>query len=220
RDMLRLEEIAQSCRELGATTSVRAVDLADLEHALAVLGEDDDLLEFGTAVFAAGIGDIRGSGERIETPHLIARLATVNYTAPAALAAELANRMAARGRGNIALIGSAASFHALPFATGYASSKAGLARFAEALGIAMRPFGVRVTLISPGFIDTEAARRVPGPKPMILTPDEAAQHIARAVGAGKAHVILPWPFALLRVIDRLVPGWLRARLLRGLAPRE
>ncbi len=220
RDMLRLELIAHICRAAGATTSVRSVDLTEIDGALRALRDDDERHLFCIAIFVAGIGDIRGAGERIESPDLIVRLATVNYTAPAALAADLANRMADRGRGNIALIGSAASFHALPFAAGYASSKAGLARFAEAAGIAMRPYGVRITLVSPGFIDTAAARLVPGPKPLILQPDEAARRIARAIGAGTSHAILPWRFAVLRVVDRLLPRWLRGHLLRGLAPPE
>jgi len=91
-------------------------------------------------------------------------------------------RMAARQAGSLVLIGSAAAFHALPFAAAYASSKAGLARFAEALRIALQPHGVKVTLVSPGFVDTAAARQVPGPKPGMLPPAVVA---ARIVAAGE-----------------------------------
>lgn len=167
---------------------------------------------------ASGIGDIREDSRAFESPELVARVTKVNYLAPATLVAEMAARMAARRRGTIVLIGSAASFHALPFAAAYAASKAGLALFAEALHIAMRPHGVSVTLASPGFIDTAAARRVPGPKPLILGADDAARRIAGAAAAGQAHAIIPRPFALLRLLDRLLPMWLRARLLPSLAP--
>lgn len=149
---------------------------------------------------------------------MVARLGQVNFVAPAALASQLAGRMAARQRGGIVLIGSAAAFHALPFAAAYAGSKAGLARFASALAIAMRPHGVRVTLASPGFIDTAAARRVPGPKPMAMSADRAAARIARAATHGTAHAVMPWPFALLRLIDRALPAFLRNRLLLSLTP--
>ncbi len=149
---------------------------------------------------------------------LVARLGVVNFVSPAALAAELAARMAIRGHGRIVFIGSAAAFHALPFATAYAASKAGLARFADALRINVAPHGVAVTLVSPGFIDTAAARRVPGPKPLAITARDAAARIMRATAGRKAHLVTPWPFAMLRWVDRALPRLLRDSLLRALSP--
>jgi hypothetical protein len=40
----------------------------------------------------------------------------------------------------------------------------------------------------------------------------------RAVQRKQAHLILPWPFALLRLFDRLLPAALRDRLLVSLTP--
>ncbi|MBX9885241.1 MAG: SDR family NAD(P)-dependent oxidoreductase, partial [Novosphingobium sp.] len=115
-------------------------------------------------------------------------------------------------------IGSAAAFHALPFGAGYSGSKAGLARFAEALRIALQPHGVTVTLASPGFVNTAAARRVPGPKPGMLTAEAAAARIVAASERGVGHLVLPRRFLILRLLDRLMPGFLRDRLLRALTP--
>lgn len=110
--------------------------------------------------------------------------------------------------GRIVLVGSPSSFHALPFAAAYSGTKAGLAHFAQALRIAVRPHGIYVTLVSPGFIDTAAGRRVPGPKLLLMGPD--------AVAARIAHLILPWPFPALRWFDRLLPRPMRDRVLAGL----
>jgi len=77
-----------------------------------------------------------------------------------------------------------------------------------------------VTLVSPGFIDTAAGRKVPGPKPLLMGPDAVAARIARAAERGQAHAIMPWPFVALRLLDRLRPGPLRDRVLLGLAPPE
>jgi short-subunit dehydrogenase len=116
------------------------------------------------------------------------------------------------------LIGSAAAFHALPFAAAYAGSKAGLARFAQALRLSVAPHGVRVTLVSPGFIDTTAGQMVSGPKPFLMQPAYVAARVAKAAASGQAHLILPWPFALLRLVDRVLPARLRDRLLIRLTP--
>jgi len=220
RDEGRLDAIAAECRAAGATVTIRALDLSDSMAAVAALEEEDAARPIDLAIFAAGLGDIRAPGALVEGAEQIVRLALVDFVAPAAMAAALSARMAGRGGGGIVLVGSAAAFHALPFATGYAGSKAGLARFADALRIGVKPHGVRVTLVSPGFIDTAAAHRTPGPKPFQMQPADAAARIARAAAHGRAHAILPWPFAVLRWFDRLLPGALRDRLLLSLTPPE
>jgi short-subunit dehydrogenase len=216
----RLQQIAQACTEAGASAQIRALDITNIEAALAAIAQDDAGVPFDLAILASGVGDIRAPGDAVEDARLVARLGTVNFTAPAAMAAALANRMATRGRGAIVLVGSAAAFHALPFAAAYSGTKAGLARFAHALRLGVREHGVAVTLVSPGFIDTPAGRKVPGPKPLILQPDVVAAHIAKAAAQGRAHLVLPWPFVVLRLLDRLLPGFLRDRLLLSLAPPE
>lgn len=220
RDRDRLAEVARACADVGAaSTKARSLDLQDLDAAMAALAAEDDDAPFDMAFFASGLGDIRPEGALVEDSALVARLGRVNFLAPTALSAELAGRMARRGRGRIVLIGSAAGFHPLPFASAYSGSKAGLARFAEALRIAVHPHGVSVTLVSPGFINTAAARKVPGPKPLAMSRDKAAAVILKAAARGKAHLIMPWPFALLRLIDRSLPRPLRDRLLYALTPR-
>ncbi|TCM18677.1 short-subunit dehydrogenase [Novosphingobium sp. PhB165] len=218
RDIVRLSALAEACRQAGASAEVRSLDIADVAGAVAALLAEDEAGAVDLALFASGLGDIRAEGDLVEAPELVARLGLVNFAAPAAMAAALAGRMAARGSGGIVLVGSAAAFHALPFAAAYSGSKAGLARFAEALRVGVRRHGVTVTLVSPGFIDTAACREVPGPKPLMLKPDDVAARIAAAAAKGKAHAIMPWPFALLRLFDRLLPRVLRERLLLSLAP--
>lgn len=221
RNETRLEGIAAVCRKAGAPrVETRSLDLRDVDSAIAAIARDDDTAHFDLVIIASGAGDIKASGALVEDAALVSRLGLVNFVAPAAIAAEVGSRMAQRGHGAIVLIGSAAAFHALPFAAAYAGSKAGLARFGDALRIALHPYGVCVTLVSPGFIDTAAARLVPGPKPLIMSADKAARLIARASAQGKPHLVMPWPFALLKLIDRVLPRPLRDMLLRGLTPPD
>jgi short-subunit dehydrogenase len=211
--------VADACRKAGAEATIRSLDITDCAAAVAAIDEEDRAGAISVAVFAAGLGDIRSVDALVETPAQIVRLGVINFIAPSAMAAALADRMAARGRGQIVLIGSAAAFHALPFASAYAGSKAGLARFAQALRLGVKSHGVRVTLVSPGFIDTAAGRKISGPKPFLMQPAYVAARVAKASARGQAHLILPWPFALLRLAERLLPGRWRDRLLISLAPR-
>jgi len=218
RDRQRLEAVAGDCRRAGATVAIRSLDLVDSAAAIAAIGEEEAAGAIDIAVLAAGLGDVQAADERVEDPARIVRLGVVNFVTPSAMASALADRMAVRGRGHIILIGSAAAFHALPFATAYAGSKAGLARFAQALRIGMAPHGVRVLLASPGFIDTPGGRTVPAPRRLLVQPSYVAARIANASAQGRAHLVLPWPFALLRLVDHLLPARLRDRLLLSLRP--
>ena len=218
RDLARLSSLALTCEAAGASVKVRSLDLGDIEGAVHAMLTEDDGGPVDLAIFASGLGDIRAADAVVEDAGLVARLGRINFLAPAAMAAALAERMAGRGQGRIVMIGSAAAFHALPFAAAYSGTKAGLARFADALRIGVRQYGVKVILASPGFIDTAAARRTPGAKPLSMQPEVAAAKIARAAALGKAHAIMPWPFSLLRWFDRLLPRPLRESLLLALSP--
>jgi len=210
--------VGEFCRLSGADTELRSLDLTDVEAAIVAVSEADADAPISLALFVAGLGDIRSADEKVESAEQVRRLGLVNFVAPCAMASALAQRMTQRSRGGIVFVGSAAAFHALPFATAYTGSKAGLARFADALRIGVAQHGISVTLISPGFIDTAAGRAVTGPKPLQMAPADAATRIARAAAAGKAHVVLPWPFAWLRWLDRLLPRPVRDRLLLALTP--
>lgn len=218
RNQAALDAVAQTCHALGSRTLTLSLDVSDVGAAVSAVEAADDAGPIDLILLAAGSGDIQAPGALVESPAQVARLGIVNFVAPCAMAAALAARMAARGRGGIVLIGSAAAFHALPFAASYAGSKAGLARFADALRIDVAKHGVRVTLVSPGFIDTAAGQQVAGPKPLVMAPAAVAARIAQAAEWGQAHCVLPWPFALLRLFDRLLPRILRDRLLLSLAP--
>lgn len=220
RDVARLEVVAATCRTAGAVVRIRSLDLTDTAAMLAALAEEGDL---DLALLAAGTGETQAPDDLVEDAAQVVRTMTINLVATAALAAALAQGMArrwreGRGGGGIVLVGSAAAFHALPFAPAYAASKAGLARFADALRIGARRHGVRVTLVSPGFIGTAAGRRTGGARPFEITPEDAAARIARAAAQARRHVVFPWPFAALRWLDRLLPAAIRDRLLLGLAP--
>lgn len=220
RDRTRLETTAAQCRGRGASRiELGYIDLLDVAAARAALQAYDEAVPTRCLFIASGLGDIRADGDLVEDAELVERVGTVNYLGPTVIAAEIAKRMTLRGTGQITLIGSAAGFHPLPFSIAYSASKAGLARFADGLRIASAPHGLSVTLVSPGFINTAAARKVPGPKPFALDVDEAARRIVAASDRGQAHLITPWPFAAIRLLERVLPRALSDRLLRSLAPK-
>ncbi|MBV1834175.1 SDR family NAD(P)-dependent oxidoreductase [Novacetimonas pomaceti] len=223
RDEGRLEAVARDCRRYGGDVRIRALDLQDGHAAIASYREDDARTPIDLAILAAGLGDMKTADDVTEKAETVLELGLVNYATPSAMAAAAAEAMVRRGRGHIVLVGSVAAFHAIPFAAAYSGSKAGLKRFAESLHMALSPHGVGVTLVSPGFVDTAMSRRVVGFKPFLQTAPSAARQIARAVERNRAHVVFPFLFSILRLVDVIVPWpfkrWILSRLKAGQVPR-
>ncbi|MCU0947384.1 MAG: SDR family NAD(P)-dependent oxidoreductase [Porphyrobacter sp.] len=217
RDLPRLESTAQACRDKGAQVAVRVIDLADTAAARSAFAAEDEAAPFAMVLLVAGQGATLAAGATIEDPEQVASQCHLNFTATAALAAAVAERMCARGHGRIGIIGSAAAAHSLPFAPSYAASKAGLARFADALRLAARPHGVSVTLATPGFISagSNAAAARP-PRPFEIPVERVARAIITAVDARAAERVVPRWFTLLKLFDRALPRPLRDRLLSSL----
>lgn len=208
RDGVRLEGVAQACRELGAETVTDAFDLRDtvtLEACLRGLGA------VGLAIFNAGLGGSLPDGA-IAEPDPLSTM-QVNFVAPVLGANFMAQAMARAGGGHIVLVGSIAESYPLPMAPTYAGTKAGLAMFAEALSIRLAGYKVKITLVSPGFIDTPMSRQVSEPKPWLMTAAAAARIITRRIARGDRRIVVPWQFAILRAVTNFLPRWLVRRVL-------
>lgn len=216
RDAARLGAVAAQCRERGAGVAVRQLDFENLDAALAALAQADSAAPFDMVLLVAGQGATRSPADTVEDAEQVARQCHVNFTAPAAMAAKIAARMCARGAGRIGIVGSAAAFHALPFAPSYAASKAGLARFADALRLAAKPHGVTVTLIAPGFIAPPPGSGDRPARPLESPVETIAARIIAATSHGRAELVTPGRFGALRRLDAMLPRVLRDRLLSAL----
>lgn len=218
RDITRLEKTAQQCSEKGAHTTCTPLDLGEIEATLARLAQEDTDQPFDMVVLVAGQGATQDPAAMIEDAAQVAQQCHINFTACAAMASAIAGRMCKRRAGRIGIIGSAAGFHSLPFAPSYAGSKAGLARFTDALRVASSKHGVLITLALPGFIAAPQAGADARTRPFEIPVEKAASGIIAAMKQGRTEIIIPRRFAALRWFDRILPRWLRDRLLLALPP--
>jgi short-subunit dehydrogenase len=215
RDQFRLDATATECRALGGDVDTACFDLSNLERMATELSALDARLPIDLAILNAGLGGTVPSNLKAEDPARARDIALVDFTSPVVAASILAGSMAERGRGHIALIGSIAESFPLPMAPTYAGAKAGLAMFAESLRLRMGRYGVDVSLISPGFIDTPMSRSVDSPKPFMLTAEKAAAAIQWRLARRVQRAVIPWPFALIRALYRLLPRRLSSLLLQS-----
>ena len=87
------------------------------------------------------------------------QLAT-NYLGPMALIRLVLPYMRHRGRGKIINISSVSGMLAMPTMASYSASKHALEGASEALWYEMQPLGIDVTLVQPGFINSESFKKV------------------------------------------------------------
>ncbi len=126
-----------------------------------------------------------------------------------------------RARGHLVLIGSVAGWGSTPGASPYAMSKFAVRALANAITPELALDGVKVTLISPGFVASNIRRTDnrgafhadtadPIPAWLVMPTDKAVRQILDAVARGKREAIITGHGKLLVLIERFAPWIIRA----------
>jgi short-subunit dehydrogenase len=214
-----LDEVATACRERGAEVSIGVLDLRDV----------DAVRAWVTAIFAeapidllianAGVTSVITPSRRAEAWEAVEDVLRVNVLGTVGLVEAALVPMRARGAGQIALVGSLAAWHGVPFMPSYSASKAALKAYGEALRGAIASDGIGVSVIMPGFVDSAMSRLVPAATPFLLTPEDAARIIERGLARNRARISFPRPLALanwtLGVLPADVARWCLVRFGYG-----
>ena len=158
-------------------------------------------------------------GEAIEDMAKLRRVLAVNVVGMAASLAAFAPAMRRAGRGTLVCIASVAGFRGLAGNGAYSASKAAARVWTESLRTELHGSGVSVVCICPGYIDTPLTRVNRFRMPFLISAEEAAPKIARAIAARRRLAVIPWQMALVSVVLRLLPNWLYDRLASR-APRK
>ncbi len=108
--------------------------------------------------------------------------------------------------GHISIVSSIAGYRGLPNSSGYGPSKAALTNFSESIYFDFKKFGVRVSIISPGFIKTPLTNKNEFPMPFLKTPEYAAEKIFNGLVKSNAFEIhFPKGLTLILKFLRILP---------------
>ena len=112
--------------------------------------------------------------------------------------------MIARHDGHIALTASVAGYRGLPDAAASSATKAGLIARAEALARDLVDLGVRISVINPVFVKTDASAVIELDMPFLMQPEQAAERIVLGLKRPGFEIAFPRRFAfLLRAVGML-----------------
>src|SRR5262245_41160571 len=204
-----LESLASSIRAAGGTAVVEPADVAEraqVEHALASIAGQlgpVDLLIANAGVGMPTLLDPVNVAD-VEAMFRVNVLGVV-YAFAAVLPAMLQRR-----RGHIAAASSLGGYLGLPGESAYCASKAAVNVYLDGLRIHLRDRGVKVTTLSPGFVTTAMTTGNTFWMPGLMSAEQAARCMLRALRRGRAVYRFPWITRVLMRLLRSLPDWLVA----------
>ena len=154
-----------------------------------------------------------------EDIEVIARTFATNNVGMAATFQPFVSEMVRRGSGALVGIGSVAGIRGLPGHGAYCASKAAVISYCESLRGELRPAGVKVVTLCPGYIDTPLTRQNRYGMPFLMQPQQFAERAFRAIEAGASYRVIPWQMGVAAKLLRLLPNPVFDRLLAG-RPRK
>lgn len=123
-------------------------------------------------------------------------------------------KLLAQGHGGVGLVSSVAGYSGLPTALIYGATKAALINLAETLYLDLRPRGLDVYLVNPGFVKTPLTDKNEFKMPALISAEEAAAQTLRGLERGRFEIHYPRRFTLVMKLLRALPYWLYFRIVR------
>lgn len=211
-----LKSLAEQLSAAGRRCAWSAVDVTDADDLKSkVVALEQQLGPTDLLIACAGVG--------LETSALDYRADTMNAVLNVNLLG-VSNSIAAvlpgmlqRRRGHLVALSSLASYLGMPRLLGYCASKSGVNAIMEGVRGEVKPLGVHVTTVCPGWIRTPMTEALVGKLPM-MDVESAARQIWRAIQKKKTFAAFPpllvWRMRLLRWSPLFVRDWLLGRYQR------
>jgi len=202
----RSTQVLEELKAKGA--SVIVADLTeetDINLLTAQIGTPD------IVIFSAGVGTFNLAHELTDTE--ICNMMDVNVVAPMQVTKRLVPDMIERKSGHFIYLGSQAGKVSTPKASVYAATKHAIIGYTNAFRMEVAPFGIHVTTINPGPIDTpfldladETGNYRTSLKKYLLNADVVVEAIIQTINKPVRDVNLPWYMGITSKLYAMAPA--------------
>jgi short-subunit dehydrogenase len=218
REQSKLDAFADELCQAGVPCAAAAVDVRQREQVQAAvreivgaLGPVDIVIPCAGICRASTVDDLKVSElEEIVRTNFLGMVYMIEAVLPS---------MLERKRGQIVGISSMAAVRGISFEPAYSASKAAVAVYLESLRSELRPRGITVTTVFPGYVQTPLLDEINGlmgadmSSGKAFTPIAAAAKIARAIERGHSYAYFPRALGLSVRLSRLMPPRLYDRVM-------
>ena len=221
----RVQEVqswAQSNSISAGSFEIYSADVSDIDSIVAA-GQDCLARQGVPDVVIANAGISIGMDSAIRQDlGVMAKTFATNNIGVAATFHPFISVMAQRGSGTLVGIGSVAGIRGLPGHGAYCASKAAVIAYCESLRGELKPLGVKVVTICPGYIDTPLTQKNSYSMPFLMRPEAFADQAFAAIVAGASYRVIPWQMGVVAKLLRLLPNAVFDKALAGRArkPRQ
>ncbi|MFY3384594.1 SDR family oxidoreductase [Paracidovorax sp. MALMAid1276] len=225
----RLALVARRTSEVKSWADAQGISADSYQIYSADVAVTDSIVAAGQACLAQqGVPDVvianAGISVGMDTAvrsdlDVMARTFATNNIGMAATFQPFVDAMVQRGSGTLVGIGSVAGIRGLPGHGAYCASKAAVISYCESLRGEMRPHGVRVVTLSPGYIDTPLTQQNRYGMPFLMQPADFAERAYRAISAGVSYRVIPWQMGVVAKLLRALPNAVFDKVLAG-RPRK
>ena len=205
RRLDRLEALAERIRSRGGTALPVRCDVTLAPEVAALV--ERTLEAFGACDVLVNNAGIPGAGPFRElTREQVDRVVQVNLLALMHVTMAFLPSMLERGSGRVVNVASLAGRFATPGSSVYGATKHGVVAFGESLYYELKPLGVLVTTVNPGFTRTEGFPQADIPAALVMDADRVARTLVDVVRRDRApEVSVPRSLAAMQVFRVLLP---------------
>ncbi|WP_174874724.1 SDR family NAD(P)-dependent oxidoreductase [Vogesella oryzae] len=150
-------------------------------------------------------GDYRAVRAWQLTPQLARQMVEVNLLGVMYGTAAVMPTLLRQRHGSIALVASVAGWGGMPNALVYGATKAAVNHFAQSLFLDLRPHGIGVHVVNPGFVDTRLTAQNDFAMPALISPEQAASAMLAGLARGDFDIHFPRRFSLLLKLASHLP---------------
>jgi short-subunit dehydrogenase len=212
RNLKKLDCVAAACKKNKATVIIHQADVTDAEFP-AWIEEMDHSHAIDLVIANAGVSSTISENGSPEPFDQVQQLINVNFKGVINTVNPLIKKMQERGHGQIALMSSIAAFRGLPQCPTYSATKAAVLTYGESLRTWLKLYGIKVSVICPGFVETAMCNKLSGPKPFLMPAEKAAKIILVGLERNKAEIAFPKRLSIVTKMAKLLPRGVMDRVL-------
>jgi short-subunit dehydrogenase len=226
----RLALVARRTSEVKTWATAHSISTSCYAIYSADVSDIDSIVNAGSVCIARqGVPDVvianagisMGMNTRMrEDLDVMMQTFTTNNVGMAATFHPFIGEMVRRGSGSLVGIGSVAGIRGLPGHGAYCASKAAVISYCESLRGELKPAGVKVVTICPGYIDTPLTQQNRYAMPFLMKPDSFADKAFAAIQAGNSYSVIPWQMGVVAKLLRFLPNSIFDKALSGRARKH